>query len=98
MFYFLNRHYIGGIWVDLRYSQKAVPFCELPSVPGFPRLLDYNQPFPIPLVMDSDILYRMETGLDRPITSLPRYGCATYRIDTRAIASSETVTLADCSL
>lgn len=93
MFNLVNRRVIGGIWVDARYSQLGLPFCDLPHVPGFPRLIDYNQPVPVPVLDGKDVIYRKEIRLDQKVGAKPLFGLLTYRIDCSNLPDGASVTV-----
>ncbi|MBS2009761.1 MAG: hypothetical protein JST01_22085 [Cyanobacteria bacterium SZAS TMP-1] len=77
-----NRHYIGGIWIDARFNNGTIPFCQSPAIKGFPRKLEYLESHEIFLEDDCQVVYRKEgdviaTGIE--ITYSPRVFRIAYK-------------------
>jgi len=93
----LNRHFIGGVWIDARYSEDGVPFCELPNVSGFPRLVNYEAPVEIQMNDGQIVLYRTEKNLLSPAAT-PEYWPRFSRIDPGLHSDGDTVVIMDGEL
>ncbi len=53
-----NKHSAEQVYIDARFSDGQKPFGELPSVPGFPRMVSRDEEFSIDMGEWAELLYR----------------------------------------
>jgi hypothetical protein len=95
--FLLNRHFIGGIWIDARYAEDGVPFCEQKHVLDFPMLVQFQQPVEMEMEQGRDIVYRKETNVIAP-SAKPEYWPLLFRIDSALQSDGAIITIMDGEL
>lgn len=70
-----NRDSSGPVLIDLRLTHGYVPFNELATVPGFPRILDHEE------IVEIDVADFKEALYTRSLSRETELNYALYRIE-----------------
>lgn len=93
--YFINKIYVGGIWIDARWYRFGAPFCELTNVDSFPRLIAYLEPVCVEIEGGQEIAFRKEHNVVKP-SNPPAFDPKIFRVPGLiALADGDYIEISD---